>query len=274
MLYHINMSNEIGDVQERPSVLKEDNDTARRNMMGLVGKPSEMRHASQLIGFIQHHVQEGTITVNRVDSAALPADGLTKVKGPTGHWASTAPQLLGWSKELEAMQELVRHKYGRRTAQQWEEADQDRAFERQALSVEARPGLGFRDQRSAHLRRREMELEAFEEQDMSDQRLCEEDARRQRAREAQVNRQRNAASAMGPTPDLRRQLRERREAGAQHQRCPPGHEITTRGVDDDARQHQEQNRCPADGGRGHTWGQNRAARHNRQLQARFPASGR
>jgi hypothetical protein len=107
MLHHINMSNELGDVQERPSVLKEDHDKAWRNMM-----PSEMRHVSQLTSFIQGHVQERTITVNRVDSAVQPADGLTKVKGPSGYSASTTPRLLSLSKELEAMQETVQHRYG------------------------------------------------------------------------------------------------------------------------------------------------------------------
>ena len=88
------MTNELGDLQERPSVLKEGNNAARRNMMGLACEPLEMRHASQLIGFIQHHIQEGTITVNRVDGAAQPADGPTEVKRPMGRWASTALQLL------------------------------------------------------------------------------------------------------------------------------------------------------------------------------------
>jgi hypothetical protein len=202
------MMQELGLEQQGPTPILEDNDTTRRTLMGLTGQTTAMRHQAQQIGFVEEHVRQGAVVIERCSGLEQPADGLTKVLGPTAHWFQFAPKLLGLSPELAQMQQRVLAKFGRRTSRQREEGDE--AAQREYEALTQGPGAAP-DDRPAYVVQIERLRESREEDEMSDVALREERERADRGRMARRN-SRTASDGQGAlarTSTLREELAER-----------------------------------------------------------------
>jgi hypothetical protein len=187
---HRTTSQELGDEQLGPTVILEDNDTVRNNIMELTGKPSAMRHAAQLTNFCTHHVNAGTTTTVRVAGRHQPGDGMTKLFGPTEHWRA-AESSMGWSRPLEEMRRRVRILYGRKgTESEREQAEADSEYEQMH---------GGNPTLTAWQVGIERIDEAHEEEALDDDEFEQERGRVSRAREgvANASREHNGRSHVG-----------------------------------------------------------------------------
>ena len=177
-------SEELGDVQDGPTIILEDNDTVRNNIMETAGKPSAMRHAAQLLNFCTYHTRNGTTQTQRVAGTRQPGDGLTKLFGPTDHWRA-AIHSMGWSQPLEDISNRVRRLYGRPHGHQRDEERvlvcvEDRNFE------EIHGGKQNR-QLSAWQIQRQRDDEESEEEAMDDVAYVIDRERAERAKRAAIN---------------------------------------------------------------------------------------
>lgn len=177
-------SEELGDVQDGPTIILEDNDTVRNNIMETAGKPSAMRHAAQLLNFCTFHTQNGTTQTQRVAGRRQPGDGMTKLFGPTDHWRA-AIYSMGWSQPLEDISNRVRQLYGRphghdRNEERAMVCTADRAFE------EVHGGKNNR-QLSAWQVQRQRDDEESEEEAMDDEAYAIDRERAERAKIAAMH---------------------------------------------------------------------------------------
>ena len=105
------IAEELGYVQDSPTIIGEDNQSVCQLTEKLNGKGKRIRHVKRHINFVASYIESKVIQLRQVKSVDQEANVLTKILSSVReHWRETE-RLLGSSKEITLIQSIVSGKH-------------------------------------------------------------------------------------------------------------------------------------------------------------------